>query len=58
LKTYDSLFAMRNPDVIRTLRYGTKHYIITANEGGSKDFGDDWEEEWSSHDLFQVCSYR
>ena len=53
LKLYPSLFAMRNPDIIQTVKYNEKYYVVTANEGSSKDFGD-WEEEIESQDLFKV----
>ena len=33
LKTYESLFAMRNPDIISTIRYNGKTYVVTSNEG-------------------------
>ena len=53
LKTYPSLFAMRNPDQIASLKYNDKNYVITANEDGGKEYGD-WEEAIRSNDLFQV----
>jgi hypothetical protein len=54
LKRYPSLFAMRNPDTIQTLKYNDKHYVITANEGSPKDYMD-WSEDINSDDLFDVC---
>ena len=53
LKTYGSLFSMRNPDTIQSLRYNGKYYVFTANEGGGKGYGD-WEEELKSNKLFKV----
>ncbi|CAJ1963749.1 unnamed protein product [Cylindrotheca closterium] len=57
LKTYPSLFAMRNPDQIASLKYNDKHYVITANEDGGKEY-EDWEEAIKSNDLFQGSNFR
>ena len=56
LRKYPSLFAMRNPDTIQTLQYNDKFYVITANEGGGKEYGD-WAEEERSDKLFKVNIY-
>ena len=53
LKTYGSLFSLRNPDAIQSIRYNGKHYVFTANEGGGKGYGD-WEEELWTSNLFKV----
>lgn len=53
LKLYPGLFAMRNPDTIKSIKYNDKYYVITANEGGGKEYGD-WEEEFKSNKLFVV----
>ena len=53
LKTHPSLFGMRNPDTIATVKYGEKYYVVTANEGGGKEYGD-WEEETKGKKLFKV----
>lgn len=55
LSTYDSLFAMRNPDIITTVRYNNKTYVITANEGDSKEYNG-FEEKWKAKSLFKVSS--
>mmetsp|Transcript_35215 Transcript_35215/g.85341 ORF Transcript_35215/g.85341 Transcript_35215/m.85341 type:complete len:726 (-) Transcript_35215:121-2298(-) len=57
LKTYPSLFAMRNPDQIASLKYNDKNYVITANEDGGKEYGD-WEEAIKSNDLFQGPNFK
>lgn len=56
LKTYPSLFAMRNPDQIASLKYNDKNYVITANEDAGKEYGD-WEETIKSNELFQVSGW-
>lgn len=53
LRTYKSVFAMRNPDTVRAVLYNGKSYIITSNEDGGMDFGS-LEESISSYDLFKV----
>ena len=53
LKTYPSVFAMRNPDGFQTLKYNDKFYVITANEGSGSGY-EDWEEELDSTELFSV----
>lgn len=55
LKTYPGVFAMLNPDGFSAIRYGSKTYIVTANEGGNKKYAD-WSEEWSSNELFTVST--
>jgi hypothetical protein len=52
-RTYDSLFAMRNPDTISTVRYNGKIYVITANEGDNKDY-DAFTDRHKAKDLFDV----
>ena len=56
LRTYPSLFAMRNPDQIASLKYNDKYYVITGNEDGGKEYGD-WEEVIQSNELFEVRIY-
>lgn len=53
LKTYKSLFSMRNPDTIETIRYNDKVYVVTANEGNAYSFGD-WDEEFRADRIFRV----
>ncbi|KAL3926573.1 MAG: hypothetical protein SGBAC_013421 [Bacillariaceae sp.] len=57
LKTYPSLFAMRNPDQIVSLKFNDKNYVITANEVGGKVYGD-WNEVIKSNELFQGPNFR
>jgi hypothetical protein len=53
LKTYRSLFAMRNPDSVRAIQYNGKSYVVTANEDAGMKFGG-LEDSISSHELFTV----
>lgn len=53
LRTYANLFSMRNPDTIATLRYNDKIYLLTANEGASKEYGA-FEDEIKARELFLV----
>jgi hypothetical protein len=43
LQTYPNLFSLRNPDGVTTLRYGNKVYLLTANKGDHKEYGE-WED--------------
>ena len=53
LRTYGSLFSMRNPDTIQGIRFSNGlHYVVTANEGGGKDYGD-WSEDEKAHKIFK-----
>ena len=51
LKTYKHLFSMRNPDTITTLRYNDKKYVITANEGDSREF-DAYADQVKAEEIF------
>ena len=58
LKTYANLFALRNPDSIRTLRYNGKQYLLTANEGDDKEF-QGFTDNLEASTLFVVrCCFR
>ena len=52
-RTYESLFAMRNPDSIATVRYNDKVYVITANEGSYKKYGG-FTDRYKAKKLFDV----
>lgn len=59
LTTYPNLFALREPDSIRTLQYNGKLYVLTANEGDDKDFRE-YEDMVKARTLFVVryrCSF-
>jgi len=56
LKTYPNLFSMRNPDSAKTFRYNGKNYLVTANEGGNKVYGD-WEDEIKGKDVFAAQEF-
>ena len=53
LKTYQDLFAMRNPDTIATLRFNDKQYVVTANEGDSRKF-EGFADKNKANTLFTV----
>ena len=53
LTTYPNLFALRNPDSIRTLRYNGKLYLLTANEGAYKKFAE-YNDRADALELFVV----
>ena len=55
LKLYPNLFALRSPDSIATFRYNGKKYVVTANEGSDKDYGE-FEEKIDAKDLFPVST--
>mmetsp|Transcript_46714 Transcript_46714/g.104668 ORF Transcript_46714/g.104668 Transcript_46714/m.104668 type:complete len:502 (-) Transcript_46714:72-1577(-) len=48
--TYAGLHSLRHPDAIQAIRVDCVDYIITANEGDDKGYGD-WEEKWKLKDL-------
>lgn len=56
LASYRNLFALRNPDSIRTLRYNGKSYLLTANEGAYKKFGE-YNDRVDAMDLFVNSSF-
>jgi hypothetical protein len=56
LKTYKHLFSMKNPDTIATLRYNDKKYVITANEGDSRDFGK-YKGTYKAKEVFKGSSF-
>uniref|UniRef100_A0A6U2Y7X6 Alkaline phosphatase n=1 Tax=Entomoneis paludosa TaxID=265537 RepID=A0A6U2Y7X6_9STRA len=56
LRTYDSLFAMRNPDTISTIRYNDKTYVVTSNEGDYKKY-EGFSERYKAKDLFTGSSF-
>lgn len=49
-RSFDNLFGMYQPDAIKGVSYGSKSYIITANEGDSRDY-DGYSEEDRVGDL-------
>ncbi|WP_072680028.1 choice-of-anchor I family protein [Arcobacter sp. LA11] len=40
LKTYTGLYGMYQPDSIDSYKIGTKTYLVTANEGDGREYGD------------------
>mmetsp|Transcript_32235 Transcript_32235/g.58932 ORF Transcript_32235/g.58932 Transcript_32235/m.58932 type:complete len:708 (-) Transcript_32235:157-2280(-) len=48
--TYAGLHALRMPDAIQAIQVDCVDYVITANEGDDKGYGD-WEEKWKLKDL-------
>jgi len=56
LKTYPKLFSMRNPDVITTLKYNHKVYVLTANEGDVGEYGD-FEDGITANEFFTVRAH-
>jgi len=40
LKTYPALYGMYQPDSISSYKVGTKTYLVTANEGDGREYGD------------------
>eukprot|EP00913_Durusdinium_trenchii_P032580 g30500.t1 len=50
LATYTGLKSLRLPDSIQAVQVDGKTYILTANEGDDKDYGD-WEEKLKLKDL-------
>lgn len=53
LKTYSDLFALREPDGISTIKYNDRTYVIIANEGDAKSFGEEFEDEYRAKKLFK-----
>jgi len=53
LQTYPNLFSLRSPDTLASLRYDGNPYILTANEGDSKDYNG-FEEAYAAKELFSV----
>ena len=49
-RSFDNLFGMYQPDAIKSVSYGSKSYIVTANEGDSRDY-DGYSEEDRVEDL-------
>ena len=56
LKTYSNLFSMRNPNVIVTLHYNDRTYVITANEGKDKEYGS-YKDNQVVMDIFNGTSF-
>jgi len=50
LTVYSGLYSMRNPDSIAVVNVDNVDYILTANEGDDKEYGD-YEEKWKAKDL-------
>lgn len=50
LKTHAGLWSARMPDSIAVVNVDGTDYVVTANEGDDKDYGD-FEEKWKASDL-------
>eukprot|EP00930_Biecheleria_cincta_P102844 TRINITY_DN94678_c0_g1_i1.p1 TRINITY_DN94678_c0_g1~~TRINITY_DN94678_c0_g1_i1.p1 ORF type:complete len:705 (+),score=111.61 TRINITY_DN94678_c0_g1_i1:77-2191(+) len=53
LKHYDGMFSMRNPDSIQVVSVDGETYILTANEGDDKEYGD-YAEKVKANDLLST----
>ena len=51
MQTIEGLFSIRTPDSIAYVSVDGKDYILTANEGDDKEYGD-FEEKQKSKDIF------
>ena len=56
LRTYKDVFSMRNPNMITSIRYNDKIYLITSNEGESKEY-DNFEDLIEAKDLFKGTEF-
>ncbi|XP_041376857.1 mesenchyme-specific cell surface glycoprotein-like [Gigantopelta aegis] len=45
------IYGIYSPDAIKLVTWKGVDYIVTANEGGSKDYDDVWTEERRGHDF-------
>jgi len=55
MQTIDGLFSIRTADSIAYVSVDGKDYILTANEGDDKEYGD-YEEKQKSKDIFDGTS--
>ena len=54
LQTYKDLFALRSPDGITTIKYNDIMYVVIANEGDFKAYGETFEDSFEAQTLFKV----
>ena len=45
------IYGIYSPDAIKLVTWKGVDYIITANEGDAKEYGDIWTEEIRGHDI-------
>jgi len=50
LKTYDSLYGMYMPDSIASYKIGSKTYLVTANEGDGREYGDENDDTYYTNE--------
>lgn len=55
LKNFDGFYSLRLPDSIDVTSVDGVDYIITANEGDDKEYGD-YEEKWKAKELFEAMN--
>jgi len=51
------VFGMYQPDAITLIRHNEVDYIVSANEGDSKEYGDDFNEEPRVKDLMLSSNF-
>ena len=51
------VFGMYQPDAIKLIRHNEIDYIVSANEGDSKEYGDDFNEEPRVKDLMLSSNF-
>jgi len=51
------VFGMYQPDAIKLIRHNEVDYIVSANEGDSKEYGDDFNEEPRVKDLMLSSNF-
>jgi hypothetical protein len=50
LKAYDSLYGMYMPDSIASYKIGTQTYLVTANEGDGREYGEEGTDTYYTNE--------